>query len=76
MTNDTKKPDLFSKASGGNKDALNFLCAAYEHFFAIRKFITSGSTDPHEFIGLMAKRIRPLPFAVNTPVNCTFQCCE
>jgi len=60
------KPELFKQASGGNQDAFKFLCAAYEHFEAIRQFITSGSTDSHQFIGLMAKTNQAfsLPFYV------------
>lgn len=48
-------PELFEKASGGNKEASNFLCVAYRHFWQVRQFITDGKKDPHEFIALMAK---------------------
>lgn len=57
-------PKLFDRASGGNQDAYRFLCAAYEHFWAMHNFIKEKKQDPHEFIALMAKtnQVFSLPF--------------
>lgn len=60
------KAELFEKASGGNKEALQFLNAVYDHFSAMHKFIDEKKQDPHEFIALMAKTNQcfSLPFYV------------
>lgn len=60
------KLELFEKASGGNKEALQFLNAVYDHFAAMHKFIDEKKQDPHEFIALMAKTNQcfSLPFYV------------
>lgn len=49
------KLELFERASGGNKEAVQFLNAVYDHFAAMHKFIDEKKQDPHEFIALMAK---------------------
>ena len=60
------RPELFERASGGNKEAIQFLSAAYEHFDKMHEFIKEGRKDNHEFIALMANtnKVFSLPFYV------------
>lgn len=54
--------ELFEKASGGNKEALQFLCAVNRHFDQVHQFIAQEKQDPHEFIALMANTNRVFSF--------------
>lgn len=58
------RPELFKKASGGNKEALRFLTAVYEHFDKMHTFIVEKRQNPHDFIALMAETnlVFSLPF--------------